>query len=211
MSGPGLPRRALLLALVALAALVARAAVSPGLRPPDPAPPPLRAGEEALALLGPFKALVANVLFVELDDAYDRGDYAAVLPLADTITALHPEHERVFAFAAWTLAVQIPGFEEGLPADELWAWRKAGLMKLREGTARNPESWFLRFEEGWLACRSIAGRPGLEARFLADRDVNPEGLTATEYATRRFREAAAAPGPHPAYVDRYAAVGCAPP
>ncbi len=200
-------RRALLFALFAVAALAARAAVSPRLAPDDPAPPPLRPGEEALTLLGPFKALAANLAFVELDEAYDRGDYAAVLPLADTITALHPQHERVWAFAAWTLAVQIPGFEEGLPQDELWAWRKAGLLKLREGAARNPASWYLRFEEGFLACRYVAGRPALERRFRDDREVNPEGLTAADYATRRFREAAAR-GPHPPYVDEYAARGC---
>jgi len=184
-------RRALAGLAIAVAALAARAVPAARTEPEAAAIVPVEPGEVASALLlGPFKPVAASVLFVRLDEAFDRGDYGAVLPLADWITAIDPENERVWWFAGWTLAVQIPGFGEGVPPGELWAWRKAGLRKLRQGAARNPRSWRLRVDEAWLVYYHVRGQPDLERRFLADRDVNPEGLTAARYAARRFAEAA---------------------
>jgi hypothetical protein len=191
-------RAALWLALAAALFALARA-----LRPEMPAQPasaalaPEDAG--AALFLGGFRAIAADALWVRLIDRWEAGAFEEVVPLAQAILALDPRSERAWSYAAWTLAVNLPALER---EDARWPWIRQGILLAREGARKNPASWALRFEEGYLVWQEIvrARDPALGARFQADRAADPEGVPPLEYARRRFAEAGALEG-HPIYVD----------
>src|SRR5207249_4931446 len=130
------PRRAAFFAVLALALFAS-------LRPLGPKAAPVAApegGSAAALFLGPFRAIVADALWVRLLDRYEAGAYEEVLPLAQALLALDPRFEQAWTYAAWTLAVNLPALEQE-PAR--WPWVREGFLLAREGARRNPGSWAL--------------------------------------------------------------------
>ena len=152
--------------------------------------------EIATLLLGGFRAVAADALWLRLLDRYEAGDYGEVLPLAEALLGLDPRFERAYLVAAWTLAVDIPSLE---PEAEAWPYVRQGLLLLRKGTARNPRSWLLRAHEAYLSQR-LSKLPPLAERFANDPKLDAERIGALAQASRLYREAQRIDG-HAVYVD----------
>jgi hypothetical protein len=147
------PRRALAWLALALAALAAQVALS-GAGPtattaPAVAPSGAAAPGGALELFaGAFEPIVADVLWARLLALYDARRYDDVLPVASALLALDPRFEEAWWVAARTVGIDLAAFEDDPRVR--WRWRRQGLVLLREGAARNPGSWALRADLGWL-------------------------------------------------------------
>jgi hypothetical protein len=184
------PRAALAYALAALLAFAGAFAL--GGRPPDPlaAHPP----ESSIALLsGAFRPLLIDVLWIRMMDHHDRGEYAEMIPIAWALVSLDPAAERAWFHLAFTLALDVPAFEED-PAI-VWTWRRQGLMVLLEGTERAPRSWQLPFYAGVLAERHIEANPALAARFVADPLLGAGKARPVDLAADCYRTAVDRGGP----------------
>ncbi len=188
-------------AALALAALLAQAllAVRPGTRLDDSAAArALPPGEAAAWLaLGGLRAVALSATWVRMLDAYRCGAYEEVPALAAVITALDPQLEEAWIVSAWTLAVQIP---DRLSGEGAWSWVRQGLLLLRQGQARNPDSWRLPYNEGWIVMLHVVPKRRRAERLRRDAELNPEGRTPLGYAEACFERAAGRRG-HPVAVD----------
>jgi hypothetical protein len=165
---------------------------------PAPAAAPLDPEATPAALvLGGFRVIAANALWVRLVERKESGACEEVPPLAEAILALDPGFEPAWIVAAWTIAVDIPAL---LPAGARWPWIKQGYLLIAKGARKNPHSWRLALYEGLLVEQHVASDPVRAERFRADRDLDPEGVAPLELAYRRFRDAAAIAG-HAVAVD----------
>ncbi|MBI3192285.1 MAG: hypothetical protein HYZ36_06425, partial [Pedosphaera parvula] len=102
---------------------------------------PLENAPPVLALttqvLGGFRGLIANVLWIRANELQLSGKYFEMVQLADWITKLQPHMATVWAHQAWNMAynisVKLPD-----PSDR-WLWVDRGIRLLRdEGLRYNP-------------------------------------------------------------------------
>jgi hypothetical protein len=154
----------LLLVLAAVAAGVVgstntRLAAMRAARRPDAADPlqdapPLMAF--TTVVLGGFRGLIADVLWLRASRMQSEGRYFELVQLADWITKLEPHSTQTWGFHAWNMAfnVSIMFSEE----DERWRWINNGMRLLRdEGLRYNPGDPKLYFELGWLYQHKVGG------------------------------------------------------
>jgi len=155
MASPRL--RKLLFAAVAAAALAASALVQDRLHRDrdalgltrtaalENAPPVLAFTTVAL---GGFRGLIANALWIRMNQLQEDGQYFEMVQLADWITKLTPTVAQVWVHLAWNMAynvsVQIPDLEAR------WPWVRRGIELLRdEGLRYNPRDVLIYRELGW--------------------------------------------------------------
>ncbi len=98
------------------------AAASTGTMPPGVA--------FATVLLGGFRGLVADGLWVRASMLQEQGRYFELVQLADWITALEPRFPQVWALQAWNMAYNISVLMPD--AENRWRWVMHGLDLLRE-------------------------------------------------------------------------------
>ncbi len=100
-------------------------------------------------VLGGFKGLLADVLWLRASLLQDEGRYLELVQLSDWVTKLEPGLPEVWAFHAWNmsynLSVMMP------KPEDRWRWIQNGISLLRdEGIVYNPGSPKLFFELGWI-------------------------------------------------------------
>lgn len=88
-------------------------------------------------VLGGFRGLIANVLWIRANELQLSGKYFEMVQLADWITKLQPHMATVWAHQAWNMAYNISvKFPD--PGDR-WLWVDRGITLLRdEGLRYNP-------------------------------------------------------------------------
>ncbi|HMO65500.1 MAG TPA: hypothetical protein PKE47_09830, partial [Verrucomicrobiota bacterium] len=155
---PGARLRKLLLAAFAIAALVG-ASLMQGrlLRDRDElgltrtaalenAPPLLAFTTVAL---GGFRGLIANSLWIRLNELQEEGRYFEMVQLSDWLTKLTPTVAQVWVHLAWNMAYNVSVQIPDLPAR--WPWVRRGIELLRdEGLRYNPHSVLIYRELAWL-------------------------------------------------------------
>lgn len=99
--------------------------------------------------LGGFRGLIANSLWIRLNQLQEEGRYFEMVQLSDWLTKLTPTVAQVWVHLAWNMAynvsVQIPELEAR------WPWVRRGVELLRdEGLPYNPHNVLLYRELGWL-------------------------------------------------------------
>ena len=116
------------------------------LRRPKSAP---MLAEGALAALGGFRSIAAEVVWFRADRLQDEGRYVELAQLASVLTFMEPHTPEVWSHAAWNLAYNVSVM---MPtAADRWRWVHAGLRLLRdEGLRLNPRSSELCRELAWL-------------------------------------------------------------
>lgn len=112
----------------------------------DSAPPPVVL---TTVLLGGFRGIIADILWLRASLLQDKHDYFELVQLADWVTKLEPRFPEVWAFHAWNLAYNISVM---LPQPEdRWRWVMSGIKLLREeGIVYNPRESQLFFELAWI-------------------------------------------------------------
>ena len=120
-----------------------------------PAPSPQ--ADLAVALLGGFRSIAAEIVWFRADRLQDSGRYAEMAQLAAWLTFLEPHTPEVWSYAAWNLAYNISVMMQ-TPADR-WRWVEAGLKLLRDdGLRLNPGEPALHREIAWLFLAKIGGK-----------------------------------------------------
>ena len=136
----------------ALPILVILAALAVGgqilLRRTRPASAPVMA-EGALAVLGGFRSIAAEVVWFRADRLQEEGRYVELAQLAETLAFLEPHTPEVWSYAAWNLAYNVSVM---MPtAEDRWRWVLAAIRLLRDSGLRlNPRSPDLCRELAWL-------------------------------------------------------------
>jgi hypothetical protein len=120
---------------------------------------PLENAPPVLALttqvLGGFRGLIANALWLRATEMQEKGQYFEMVQLADWITKLEPHIVTVWQVQAWNMAFNISvKFPDH--ADR-WRWVQRGIELLRDEALRyNPDqpgiyaelAWFFQFKMG---------------------------------------------------------------
>lgn len=98
--------------------------------------------------LGGFRGLIANALWIRLNELQEDDKYFEMVQLADWITKLEPHFSEVWNMNAWNMAYNI-SVKFTRPEDR-WRWVQRGISLLRdEGLRYNPDNtdmyWQLSF------------------------------------------------------------------
>jgi hypothetical protein len=114
--------------------------------PLDNAPPVLAFTTVAL---GGFRGLIANALWMRLNDLQQDDKYFEMVQLADWITKLQPHMVAVWQFQAWNMAYNIS--VKFKSHEDRWHWVERGIQLLRdEGLKYNPHETRLYRDLSWL-------------------------------------------------------------
>jgi hypothetical protein len=114
---------------------------------------PLENAPPVLALttqvLGGFRGLIANALWIRSTQLQEDGKYFEMVQLADWITKLEPHIVNVWQVQAWNMAfnisVKFPNHEDR------WRWVQRGIELLRDEALRyNPDQPLLYADLAWL-------------------------------------------------------------
>ncbi|MCB1126608.1 MAG: hypothetical protein KDM81_08950, partial [Verrucomicrobiae bacterium] len=99
-------------------------------------------------VLGGFRGLIANALWIRAMEMQDEGRYFEMIQLHDWITKLTPHVDAVWVVSAWNMSYNISiKFNE--PADR-WRWVYAGIQLIRDQALKyNPHDVELYRELGW--------------------------------------------------------------
>src|SRR5882724_5980346 len=114
---------------------------------------PLENAPPMLALttqvLGGFRGLIANALWIRSTQLQDEGKYFEMVQLADWITKLEPRFVQVWLVQSWNMAFNISvKFSEH---SDRWRWVQRGMELLRdEGIRYNPDQPLLYADLAWL-------------------------------------------------------------
>lgn len=113
--------------------------------PLDNAPPVLAFTTVAL---GGFRGLIANALWIRMDELQQDGKYFEMVQLADWISKLQPTVPMVWIHLAWNMSYNVSVQIPDLPAR--WPWVRRGIELLRdEGLRYNPHHPQLYRELAW--------------------------------------------------------------
>src|SRR5688572_14346352 len=114
---------------------------------------PLRNAPPMLALttqvLGGFRGLIANALWIRATKLQDEGKYFEMVQLADWITKLEPHIVQVWLVQSWNMSFNISvKFSDH---SDRWRWVQRGMELLRdEALLYNPDQPLLYAELSWL-------------------------------------------------------------
>jgi tetratricopeptide (TPR) repeat protein len=97
-------------------------------------------------ILGGFRGVAADILWLRSDMYFHMGQWYKVLPIYRTITYLQPHFIQVWSVAGWHMAYNI--YHEAKDEDKP-KWLEGGLNFLKEGITQNPHRYELYFETGW--------------------------------------------------------------
>ena len=116
------------------------------LAPLENAPPMLALTTQ---VLGGFRGLIANVLWIRTTQLQEDGKYFEMVQLADWITKLEPHFVQVWLVQAWNMAFNISVKFSDYP--DRWRWVQRGMELLRdEGLRYNPQEPLLYADLAWL-------------------------------------------------------------
>ena len=99
--------------------------------------------------LGGFRGLIANALWIRLNDLQLEDKYFEMVQLADWITKLQPHMAAVWQFQAWNMAYNISvKFKD---YEDRWRWVKRGIELLRDNGLRyNPDKTPMYRDLSWI-------------------------------------------------------------
>ncbi|MCK5850152.1 MAG: hypothetical protein KAH23_04495 [Kiritimatiellae bacterium] len=100
-------------------------------------------------VLGGFRGLIADVLWLRVSTLKENGKYVELVQLSDWITKLEPRASEVWEFHAWNMAYNVSVM---MPEPEdRWRWVKSGIQLIRDGGLYyNPADARLHWYMGWL-------------------------------------------------------------
>jgi tetratricopeptide (TPR) repeat protein len=104
-------------------------------------------------VLGGFKGLAADLLWLQVEDLFHSGQSYKMLPLFRTVTFLQPKFITPWAIGGWHLAYNISVQAKSVKERE--SWIQAGLNFLKEGISYNPDRYDLYFELGWTYFQKV--------------------------------------------------------
>ncbi len=117
-----------------------------GREPLENAPPVLALTTQ---VLGGFRGLIANALWLRATEMQDEGKYFEMVQLSDWITKLEPHFVHVWLVQAWNMTYNISIKFSDYP--DRWRWVRAGIELLRDdGLRYNPNEPLIYRELAWF-------------------------------------------------------------
>ena len=99
--------------------------------------------------LGSFRGLIANALWLRLNDLQLEDKYFEMVQLSDWITKLQPHMAAVWQFHAWNMAYNIS--VKFKSHEDRWHWVQRGIELLRDqGLKYNPNETGIYHELSWI-------------------------------------------------------------
>ncbi|RJP14005.1 MAG: hypothetical protein C4520_21885 [Candidatus Abyssobacteria bacterium SURF_5] len=99
------------------------------------------------ALVLGFRKLVADMLWLKVDEYWHRGQVQRMLPMMETVTTLDPHFIEAYALGAWHLAYNVTVMFHS--AEERMKYIEQGVSLLKKGIKNNPRSSKLYAEMGF--------------------------------------------------------------
>lgn len=101
------------------------------------------------ALLGGFKGVIADILWLRLSSLQSDNRILELLELSELITQLEPHIPEVWTFHAWNLSYNISLLATN--KEDKWNWVKKGFELLRDkGLEINPNDPVIALELAWI-------------------------------------------------------------
>jgi len=102
--------------------------------------------DQMLFALSGFREMIAGILWVRADAFFDSGNYDAILPIIRLVTLLDPNEIDVYATGMWHIGYNFTDEEQR--SDRRYIPSALALGK--EGSEKNPDTYELFFETGWM-------------------------------------------------------------
>lgn len=99
------------------------------------------------AILGGFRSIAVDLMWMKCDDYWESGRWFRMLPLARSITRLEPSFVEVWYLTGWQLAYNMS--VEAQSIDECRRLIYDGIEFMETGSKLNPEHYRIPFEIGW--------------------------------------------------------------
>jgi len=106
-----------------------------------------------LFLLGGFRGIVADLLWVRADDYKRAHDWDKLASTVDLITKLQPHFLAIWTYQGWNLAYNV-SVEWDAPEDK-YQWIKKGIQFVQEGVKKNKKSPDLLWDTAWFYYHKI--------------------------------------------------------
>ncbi|APW63436.1 hypothetical protein [Paludisphaera borealis] len=101
-----------------------------------------------LFLLGGFRGIVANYLWIQAEDHKKNHDWDRLKATVDLITKLQPHFLSIWTFQGWNLAYNV-SVEWDAPEDK-YEWIKQGIKFVQQGVEHNKRSPDLIWDTAWF-------------------------------------------------------------
>ncbi|WP_165249694.1 hypothetical protein [Paludisphaera soli] len=101
-----------------------------------------------LFLLGGFRGIVANYLWIQAEDHKKNHDWDRLKATVDLITKLQPHFLSIWTFQGWNLAYNV-SVEWDAPEDK-YEWIKQGIKFVQRGVENNQRSPDLIWDTAWF-------------------------------------------------------------
>lgn len=99
-------------------------------------------------MLGPFRGVIADVLWIRASRLQDEGKYFELVQLADMITKLEPRFPEVWDYHGWNMAYNVSVYFD--EPEERWRWVQNGYRLLRDdGLKYNPTNPKIHEQLAW--------------------------------------------------------------
>ncbi len=103
----------------------------------------------ATTLLGGFRGMIVNVLWIRAIELQQEGKFFELVQLHDWICKMEPRLSQIWVYNAWNLAYNVS--VECPTPEERWNWVRAGIRLLRDqGIQYNRKAPKLYKELGWI-------------------------------------------------------------
>jgi hypothetical protein len=101
-----------------------------------------------LFLLGGFRGIVANLLWVRAEEKKKEQDWDTLKTTVELITKLQPHFLSIWRFQGWNLAYNV-SVEWDAPEDK-YIWIKDGIKFVQDGVSKNRRSPDLVWDTAWI-------------------------------------------------------------
>lgn len=98
-------------------------------------------------VVGGFRGLAADLLWIRLDEYSHSGQWYKLLPLFKIVTFLQPKFITAWSVGGWHMSFNMYHYAKSKKEKD--EWLKAGLKFLKEGIMNNSDRYELFFEVGW--------------------------------------------------------------
>ncbi len=105
-----------------------------------------------VALLAGFRGIAADILMIQIDDLHHRGQWYKILPLFYVVTYIQPNFLLGWSLGAWHMSFNLYVYSKEANKDQVdpEVWINKGIEFIKEGIQKNPKTYELYFEAGWI-------------------------------------------------------------
>ncbi|MBI3099704.1 MAG: hypothetical protein HYY93_15955 [Planctomycetes bacterium] len=121
-------------------------------------------------LIGGFKPIAVDFLWMRCTTLEEQKQFQEIKTILSLISRLQPWSEQVWSYIAWNLAFNIA--HQAATPEERWRWVSEGILTAKEGARRNPGSFKLKHDVGFLYYYRVPQQKDLKRRVYAETQLD---------------------------------------